>query len=336
MYRVAAYSNVGAIKSSNQDSCCVGVAQTPFGDTMLLSVCDGVGGFSAGEVASASVIRWLSDWFDQRYPFLLLKYGQDRELLFDFVQRDWASGLALLNETLGTYGRNTNQRLGSTFTAILFFRGGYLIGHVGDCRVYQLYNKKLVQLTEDQTWVAREVKRGTISPEQARNHPRSNVILQSVGTQKEIQPVFERGTEAPLGSTYFVCCDGFRNELFDDEMLIAFESSRLSSEAVMHEAAEGLARMAMQRGERDNITVVLACAVKGDDYDQDFISVPEGVATVLDLSDDTSTTECLENTSDVTTSYEYAEASQTYSADDDGAPQGTDSGSAMQKDGVGE
>lgn len=266
MYHVAAYSNVGSVKESNQDSCCIEVAQTPEGDTLLLAVCDGVGGLSSGEVASASVVKWLSSWFERRYSRLLISTADDTKALFNRVQSDWIVGIRNLNQTLLQYGRDTNQRMGSTFTAILFFKGEYIIGHVGDCRVYEVSDGKLRQLTEDQTWVAREVARGTITPEQARSHPRKNIILQSVGTQEDIHPVFTRGDAAPAGSSYVVCCDGFRNELFDDEIANGFNSSQFQTSEDMDKALEDLAQLAMQRGERDNITAVLAFEQEGDDY----------------------------------------------------------------------
>lgn len=286
MYRVAAYSNVGSVKDSNQDSCCVEVAQTPYGDTALMAVCDGVGGLSSGEVASASVVRWLTSWFEQRFSRLIEEHPQDTSALFDCVEREWTNGIVMLNDTLRLYGRSTNQRMGSTFTAMLLVGSSYVIGHVGDCRVYQVYNRELTQLTEDQTWVAREVARGTITPEQARSHPRHNVILQSVGTQEEIHPVFYRGAEGPIGTTYFLCCDGFRNELFDDEMVDAFDSAKLHSEQDMYDAAVGLAKLAMTRGERDNVSAVVMVVCEGDEYGEPLIRFEDGIATIVDTEEE--------------------------------------------------
>ena len=68
VFRVAAQTDIGPRKKSNQDSCLAEVAQTPYGDAALLAVCDGVGGLSAGEVASGTVIGWLSEWFENTFP----------------------------------------------------------------------------------------------------------------------------------------------------------------------------------------------------------------------------------------------------------------------------
>ncbi|MBR3326121.1 MAG: serine/threonine-protein phosphatase [Atopobiaceae bacterium] len=266
MYRVAGYSYIGLRKKTNQDSCCAEVAMTPYGDTALFAVCDGVGGLSAGEMASCSVIRWLERWFETSYPSLMESLHENVDALFDHVQLDWETGLLQLNAALRTYGRTTGNSLGTTFTAILFFQGRYVIGHVGDCRVYRFFNGSEMEiLTDDQTWVAREVARGNISPEQARSHPKKNVILQSVGTQTELQPVFTRGDSFAC-DLYMVCCDGFRNELFDDELIGAFGGLGTASEKELYAACEALADLAMSRNEADNITAVAATFQPGTDY----------------------------------------------------------------------
>lgn len=265
MFKVAGYSFVGQRKKTNQDSCLAEVAMTPFGDTCLLAVCDGVGGLSAGEIASSSVIHWLDRWFVESYPALLEALRNDVDSLFGRVQSQWESGLIELNAALRSYGRSSNNQLGTTFTAILFFQDSYLIGHVGDCRVYCFAKDGMEVLTTDQTWVAREMARGNITPEQARSHPKKNVILQSIGTQADVQVVFSRGKDI-AENIYMVCCDGFRNELFDDELQGAFGSLGNASGKELYNACEALANLVMSRGEYDNITAVAASCRNGTDY----------------------------------------------------------------------
>ena len=289
MFNVAAYTNVGTVKSANQDSCCLEVARTPYGDTAIISVCDGVGGLASGEVASSSVVRWLVTWFEQRYSKLLDAFHGNIDALLDHVQADWDAGIKTLNDTLRLHGRRTNQRMGSTCTVALFYNGAYIVGHVGDTRLYDIENGVLAQITQDQTWVAREVLRGTITPEEARSHPRRNVILQSVGTQEEIQPVFTRGSYH-TGKTYMVCCDGFRNELFDAEIVEAFNNVVNEDEAAQFAAMESLANLVMQRGERDNITAVTLSCCEGDDYGESVIEYTAGLATLVAPEEDASPT----------------------------------------------
>lgn len=255
MFRVAAYSNVGLRKKTNQDSCCAEVAVTPYGDTALLAVCDGVGGLSSGEYASATVVHWLVDWFETSYATVLGELHNDVESLFDRVRVEWDNGLFTLNQVLRTYGRRHDTKLGTTCTVMLLYAGHYCIAHVGDTRVYRFSQGEMDVLTDDQTWVAQELARGNITLEQARSHPKKNVILQSIGTQTELQPVYYRG-ETNVGETYVVCCDGFRNELFDDELIHAFGRSTNVSKQVIYDACADLAELVMARNEHDNITAV--------------------------------------------------------------------------------
>ena len=265
MFRVGAHTDIGPRKKSNQDSCCIEVAQTPYGETAMLAVCDGVGGLSSGELASASVVNWLTTWFETTYPAQINAYGADVGTLFDFVQETWETGLYKMNDALRGYGRDNDTQLGTTCTVILLYNGSYLIVHVGDSRVYRFSENRMDILTIDQTWVAQEVARGNIPPEKARSHPKRNVILQSVGTQSELQPVFSRGGYQ-VGDAFMVCCDGFRNELFDDELIDAFGRLQEASDMDIHNTIAGTIKLVLGRGERDNITAVALSVQQGDDY----------------------------------------------------------------------
>lgn len=266
VFRVAGYSNIGLRKKTNQDSCLAEVATTPYGDIALVCVCDGVGGLSSGELASCSAIRWLIEWFETRCSILLAQYADlNVEALLDAIQIDWESGLLALNDELRRYGRSGGGSLGTTFTALLLYRGRYLIGHIGDTRVYRFYGGEMALLTDDQTWVAQELARGNITLAQARSHPKKNVILQSVGTQSDLSPVFSRGDDA-VNTTYMVCCDGYRNELFDDEINSAFGGLEHAGEREMYDRLETLANLVMQRSELDNISAVVLAHQAGETY----------------------------------------------------------------------
>ena len=287
VFRVAAQSDIGPRKKSNQDSCCGLVATSSWGEIALLTVCDGVGGLASGELASSSTVNWLITWFEAELPKLMAATNGDAGLLFDRVQRDWEAGLYAMNDALRGYGRDNDTQLGTTCTVILLFKGSYIIVHVGDSRVYRFSQGRMDILTIDQTWVAQEVARGNIPPEKARSHPKRNVILQSVGTQSELQPVFSRGGYE-VGDAFMVCCDGFRNELFDDELVEAFGNLQTASEHVIHDVIGQLIELVLNRGERDNITAV-ACSVQpGEDYNPPTDEI--AATTRFDDPDDPKTT----------------------------------------------
>lgn len=250
------------------------------GYTALVAVCDGVGGLAAGEVASASVVHWLTEWFEQTYSSWLRGHPDaESQEVFAWVHDSWATGINQLNDAISRYGKELGNKLGTTVTATLFYGSDYYICHVGDCRVYRFRDGEIEQITEDQTWVAREVARGTITPEQARNHPQRSVILQSVGTQSEVYPVYLDGSWLE-NDVYMTCCDGFRNELFDDELQKTFAPMHGSSEKMMALEAKRLGELAMRRGERDNVTAVVLACVPGEVPDDEQLVVDGDVTYV--------------------------------------------------------
>lgn len=107
------------------------------------------------------------------------------------------------------------------------------MAQVGDTRAYEL-GTVITQLTEDQSYVAREVKRGNMTPEQARIDSRRNVLLQCIGASAQVMPEIKRGM-IKSGNSYLLCSDGFRHELTEDEMLRAVNTGDISdSTAITH------------------------------------------------------------------------------------------------------
>jgi PPM family protein phosphatase len=246
----AAYSDIGIKKATNQDSLCIKVADTSLGKVVLAVICDGMGGLAKGEVASASVIHAFSEWFEQELPQQLGDGNRDE------IRYRWDRIIKEQNQRIAEYGRKIGIQLGTTVTALLIIDSTFmLIGHVGDSRVYRL-DQNLEILTEDQTVVGREVRRGTLTPEQAKLDPRRNVLLQCIGASKLVEPQFMAGTPK-RGEVYMLCSDGFRHMLSEAEIYHAFSPAALRDEAIMEQKAKELVELNKQRQETDNITVVL-------------------------------------------------------------------------------
>lgn len=247
----AAYTDIGIKKATNQDSLCVKIAETSFGKVVLAVICDGMGGLSKGEVASATVINRFSDWFEQELPALLAKDD------LNDIEYQWNRMIQEQNQRIAEYGRKVKIQLGTTWTALLLIESKHLlIGHVGDSRVYRMDESRLEVLTEDQTVVGREVRRGILTPEQAKSDPRRNVLLQCIGASKLVTPQFIHGIPTG-GEVYMLCSDGFRHMITEDEIYCAFSPNLLVSEGIMLQKAKELVNLNKQRQETDNITVVL-------------------------------------------------------------------------------
>jgi len=243
-------TDVGIVKETNQDSICLKQAHTRLGMIVMGVICDGMGGLSKGEVASAAVIKAFSQWFDEELPLMMNSFS-----LKDVEER-WNIIIKELNFKIGEYGRSLNTHLGTTITALLLVEtGGMIIGHVGDTRAYKIIDR-IELLTEDQTVVGREVRRGNMTEMEAENDPRSNVLLQCIGASKSVTPDFYVGV-VESGCTYVLCSDGFRHRITADEIFDNFQPRRLVTEDIMSERACSLVSENKKRLEKDNISVLL-------------------------------------------------------------------------------
>lgn len=246
------HTDVGTVKETNQDSMCVKEAQTQKGRILLALVCDGMGGLAKGELASATVIKAFSDWFEQELPYHLAKqnYLDEIEYRWDFMIKEQ-------NRLIMNYGMEHHIQLGTTITALLILENGkYLIGHVGDSRAYQFLEGQVNVLTEDQTVVQKEIREGRLTPEQAEVDPRRNVLLQCIGASSVVEPVFFHG-RATTGECYMLCSDGFRHEITVQEMWEQMAPQVNQSEADMKNHLFTLTETCKARGERDNISAIL-------------------------------------------------------------------------------
>lgn len=247
-FTVTADTDIGTTKDTNQDSLCVKIADTPVGEVLMAIICDGMGGLSKGELASATVIREFSEWFNNELSQEL------NSVNMDVIGGKWELMLKDLNLRILEYGKSVQTNLGTTFTGMLFIKNEYIIVHVGDTRAYFI-SSNLKQLTEDQTVVAREITRGTMTLEEAKTDSRRNMLLQCVGASKAVEPQIIKGNIEK--GAYMLCCDGFRHEITKDEILKSLNPKNLQNKEAMHTNSLYLINLVKSRNERDNISVVL-------------------------------------------------------------------------------
>ena len=257
-YTFASHTDVGIRKSTNQDSFCIREAETDKGTVFFALLCDGMGGLAKGEVASATLIRVWSEWFEKDLPHILAGTG-----ILEEIKASWTRLMVSENYRIGQYGIQHNFNLGSTLTGILVLEGGnYIIGHVGDTRFYRITDDGVTQLTDDQTLVAREVEAGRLTPEEAAVDPRRSILLQCIGASSSVTPSFYLG-EVKAGENYMLCCDGFRHVVTEEEFFEALRPAANADEETMKEHLRSLVELNKQRRETDNISAVLI-GVRGD------------------------------------------------------------------------
>lgn len=265
MFTTAYLTDIGIKKKTNQDALLIKTATSSRGEIGFFVVCDGMGGLSHGELASASVIHSMAKWFDKDLPTMLFSnYSIDTMIneLKEHVQR--------LNDKIRTYGEGSNIKLGTTITALFVIGEDYFILQIGDSRAYEI-GEELNLLTKDQTLIAMEIERGNLTPEQGEKDPRRNVLLQCVGASKTLDIPITTG-RVERGSVYMLCSDGFHQRVTSQEFYTTLRPEQLHNKPQMQEKAKALVELAKQRNETDNITVLLVKISSRKSNDPNFVT----------------------------------------------------------------
>lgn len=244
-------TDAGNVKPVNQDALLMKSACAGDMELLLLCICDGMGGLSMGERASAHVIYRFAEWFDRGLPQVL-----EAENRTEVLREQWVTLLETANTRLAEFGAAQGLHLGTTCTAMLMMGDSYYIIHVGDTRVYEI-TEELIQLTNDQTVLAKEIAMGRVKPEQAEEDARGSVLLQCVGASKNIDPQFLAGT-VRKNAVYMLCSDGFRHKVTAQEFLQGFAPEEMTEQRKLERQCKYFVELNKSRNERDNITVLAA------------------------------------------------------------------------------
>lgn len=247
---ISANTDVGISKSTNQDSLTMMVINTPIGRMAFAVLCDGMGGLAKGEVASASVINAFRNWATTELPQLCVTQIED-----SVIRSQWEKIIAEENQMIKAYGARQGVRLGTTVVAMLLTQTRYYILNVGDSRAYEL-TTGIRQITSDQTFVAREIALGNMTPEEAACDSRRNVLLQCVGASDNVYPDMFFG-DVQQNAIYMLCSDGFRHEITPEEIYAKLQPGVLFDDYTMQQNTISLIELNKQRQERDNISVAL-------------------------------------------------------------------------------
>jgi len=249
-FKISANTDPGTVRPTNQDSLSAMALQTPQGKMAFGVLCDGMGGLENGELASAAVVRAYRRWALETLPQLCQAPLEDGA-----IRQQWQNIASDLNARIGQYSAQRETRMGTTVVVMLLTQERYYIMNVGDSRAYELTDC-LTQITRDHSVVARELEAGRITPEEVEHHPKRNVLTQCIGASKEVYCDMYFG-EARKDAVYMLCSDGFRHEPTGQELLENLGPQVLWDEETMDRNGKALMELCKQRGEDDNISVVL-------------------------------------------------------------------------------
>lgn len=232
-FRSVARTHAGIVRSHNED------ALIERGDIGIWAVSDGMGGHAAGDVASALVVSAIRS--------LSVSHATPAAV---------RETLKKANDDLFRRGGNSPDRtMGATVTVLGADERHFFCLWAGDSRLYLLRDTKLTQLTRDHRYIQQLLDSGILTEEQAKQHPRRNVITRAVGVARELKLDAYEGTIEP-GDLFLLMTDGVTGVCSDAEIAAALSGKPLE------EGADEIVRLCLERGAPDNLTLLLVQRVK--------------------------------------------------------------------------
>jgi len=230
--------DIGMVRSSNQDAYFTGELSD---GAVFAVVCDGMGGANAGNVASETAVKGISEYLLKSYR-TAMSVTDIEKLLINAIS---SANIEIYDMSLK---KPELSGMGTTVVIALVRNGRAVIAHVGDSRIY-LIDDDIKQLTRDHSIVQSMVESGTITPNEAKKHPRKNIITRALGAEENVV-VDSDILDVDSGQSLLLCTDGLSNFVESAEMLDIFKNNEIEN------VAELLVNTANKNGGGDNIAVV--------------------------------------------------------------------------------
>jgi len=250
--RGSAITNQGRVRQNNEDSVDLWIAD----QSMMAIVADGMGGAVAGEEASRIAVETIrEELFDDAHPDPDSYYHTELDILADRLKD--VVFQANFNIVSRAKENPDLTGMGTTVTMAFSIDDEVILAHVGDSRAYLVdgHDGAINQLTADHSFVQALVDAGHITPEEAETHPMGNVLYRALGQAADIDIDIYRDVKLHVGDRMILCSDGLTLHVSTDEI---GEIAMMSREP--NEIAQMLVNTALERGGRDNVTVIVILA----------------------------------------------------------------------------
>jgi PPM family protein phosphatase len=245
--RMTGKTDTGMVREHNED-CFMTLP-----DSGIAILADGMGGHLAGEVASAMAIDWVKQ-------SLLSAFIEGRAAKTGSVHNSSFESAALVkaireaNTAIHQASMSQPEQagMGTTIVAVIFHDQTLTVGHVGDSRLYRYRRGVLSQVTEDHSMVQELLRRGLMTPEEARNSLNRNLVTRALGIDPLVEvDITQQSFED--GDTYLLCSDGLNDVLLDEEIAAILAQHPDDQESAIREMIAAV----NARGGPDNVSIVL-------------------------------------------------------------------------------
>lgn len=238
--KIVSKTDIGRLRRTNQDA----YASGEIADGVAWAVvCDGMGGANGGNIASSTTVKVISE---------RIASGFRSGMSANSIRNLLVSAVCAANVSVFDMAKSVESLsgMGTTVVAAILTKSVLYVAHVGDSRCYVVSENGMHQLTRDHSIVQLMLESGQITPEEAKVHPKKNVITRAIGVEEMVEVEF---SECELGSEdkVLICTDGLTNFMEHDEIL------RIIRDENFYEYPNRLIDGANENGGGDNITVVV-------------------------------------------------------------------------------
>ena len=238
--KVFAKSDIGRKRSMNQDSFSVFEDEESKLNLYILAV--GMGGYKGGEIASKVAVTAIEKYIKEKFNSNMKKH-QILKIIEDAIE---FANNAIYEESEVD---EELQDMGTTVEVCLILDNKVYIGHIGDSRIYRIRGNTIERITTDHSYVEKLVRDGEITREEAYTHPKKNLLIKALGTEKKAEPDL-LNIDIKQDDILLICSDGLTNMIRENQILkIIKENEELAENNLIEKANEA--------GGLDNITVII-------------------------------------------------------------------------------
>lgn len=237
--RVFAKTDLGKARDMNEDFYYIPSNED---ELKLYILADGMGGYNGGEIASRLATASVKGYIESNF----CQIPHDKESILKLI----ASAIEYANMVVFEKSKESTEleNMGTTLEVCLIYNNKAFIGHIGDSRVYRIRQEFIRKLTTDHSYVEQLVKDGTITKEEAQNHPKKNMLMKALGCTAYVEPdLMVKGFLK--GDILLICSDGLTNMVKEQEI---YEYVKENIET----SCDNLVKRANEMGGYDNITVL--------------------------------------------------------------------------------
>lgn len=238
--RVLVKTDIGKVRELNEDSYYVPQEDD---DLKLFIVADGMGGYNGGEIASSLAIKAAKSYIETNF----ISTPKNRESILELINNSMQYANMVVYEK--SKEDEALKGMGTTMEICFLYENKMYIGHIGDSRIYRIRKHIIRKLTNDHSYVETLVKDGKITKEEAKTHPKKNMLMKALGCTEYIEPdVFVRGFLKD--DIILMSSDGLTNMVDEQEIFNIITNNKENS-------SEMLIQRANDNGGYDNITALI-------------------------------------------------------------------------------